>query len=183
MILFLIEKKMKGDTIIMPKLFGIAAGSDVFAVVKAETKNEAFDLFAESQINDETFREEVDTFVVNASLLEHFYLDDKGSFIDSYTGSYRKDLLSLHENDRENYVNRCIEENAKRFWDDAPQFAEEYLSELFKEDEINCDERNFSNEFYIDTFKRIVKQGRWYDDFEICEINLSEEPLKIIYKS
>lgn len=77
MILFLIEEKMKGDTIIMPKLFGIAAGSDVFAVVKAETKNEAFDLFAESQINDETFREEVDNFAVNASLLEHFYLDDK----------------------------------------------------------------------------------------------------------
>ncbi len=183
MIIFLIEEKMKGDTIIMPKLFAIAAGSDVFAVVKAETKNEAFDLFAESQINDETFREEVDNFAVNASLLEHFYLDDKGSFFDSYTGSYRKDLLSLHENDRENYVNRCIEENAKRFWDDAPQFAEEYLSELFREDETECVERAFSNEFYIDTFKRIVKQGRWYDDFEICEINLSEEPLKIIYKS
>lgn len=82
MILFLIEEKMKGDTIIMPKLFGIAAGSDVFAVVKAETKNEAFDLFAESQINDETFREEVDS--------------EKDSEIvnDLEKGLYRKRMLS-----------------------------------------------------------------------------------------
>ncbi|KAA6446978.1 hypothetical protein [Bacillus swezeyi] len=168
----------------MTRLFAVHGGPSIYAIVKAETNDEAFDVFAKSQINDQIFREHVDYFSVNANLLEDFYLDEEGSFFDSETGSLRKDLLNLNENDCVDYINRCIEENARRFWNDAPQIAEEYLSELFKERETNrIEPALFSEDFYVDTFKRIVKDGQWYDEFEIVEVDLSEDGSQIIYRS
>ncbi|MFF3023424.1 hypothetical protein ACFVRR_12330 [Gottfriedia sp. NPDC057948] len=165
----------------MEKTFVVYAGPDICVAVNAESEEQAFERFAENRIMDETFRDHVDHFIVNFSLLEEFYSDDKGFLLDE-DGEFKEHILKI-ENDKEciKYINNCIENNVKKFWSDAPQFAEEYMREYRNNKNIDFYETNFSREFYIDTFKRVVALGDWYDDLVIKEIDLSTRDVQVIF--
>jgi hypothetical protein len=168
------------------KTFVVYAGPDTVVAIKAETKEQAFDLFAKDRINDVNLNEEINNFIVNASLFERFYGDEEGSFFDDYSGDYPERILQIDEEKRQEYVESNIEKNIRGFWADKPPFAEEYLREYRRAHEVERDNEtiiytpNFSEEFYIDTIKRIINDGNWYDDFEIVELNFDEKDLQVV---
>jgi hypothetical protein len=166
----------------MSNLYAIHGASSIYAVITAKTKERAFDIFAKSQINDVNLRSDIDSFIVNASLLEKFYRDEEGSFHDDYTGNYPDRIRSMNEVDREKYVISHIEKNARAYWINTPEHAETYLGELKKswEEEDNYIPA-FSDDFYIETIKLIITDGNWYEDFAIVKVELSEEDIQIIY--
>lgn len=166
----------------MNNLYAVHGGGSIYAVVKAESTEKAFDIFAKNQIEDETLSEKITEFITNSSLLEDFSKDGGGSFHDDYTGEYPERLESMSDEEKERYVTGWIEKNVREFWSDQPQFAEEYIRELNKSYESDdFYTGKFSEEFMIDTIKRIICLGNWYDDFGIVEIDLGENDYQIIY--
>jgi hypothetical protein len=167
----------------MTKLYAVHGGESIFTVVKADSEKEAFDIFAENQIDDESLVEQITEFITNASILEDFYRDEEGHFLEEITGDYPERLAAMDDEDRVRYINGWIEKNVKEFWNDQPQFAEDYLNELYKSRE--SDEYytgQFSKAFMIDTIKRIINGGKWYNDFEIVEIDLSDSNYQLVYE-
>lgn len=166
----------------MTKLYAIHGGPSIFALVKAKTKDEAFDIFAKNQIENVSFREEIDSLAIDGSLLAEFYRDDSGYFMSDF-GGYPERLLKMNEEDREKYVDFHIEKNVKNFWREFPQHAEAYLKELkaISENE-DVEEPSFSEDFYIQTIKLIIADGEWYDDFDIVEVEIPEANYQIIYQ-
>ncbi|MFJ8458886.1 hypothetical protein ACIQ57_07110 [Lysinibacillus xylanilyticus] len=166
----------------MDNFYAIHGGASIYSVVKANSEEEAFNVFARNQINDKHLREEIGSFTVNASLLEKFYKDEDGSFFDDYTGEYPKILKNMSEEERENHVVHHIEKNINEFWKATPHFAEEYFNELQKQwgsEEIITP--SFSKEFYIETIKLIIKDGNWFDNFAIVKIDLDEKDYQNIF--
>lgn len=53
----------------MKKLYAVHGGENIYSIVKADFKEEAFDVFASHQMEDEIFKEHISEFVVNNSLL------------------------------------------------------------------------------------------------------------------
>ncbi|MGX7595607.1 hypothetical protein ACWNS2_10180 [Planococcus plakortidis] len=167
----------------MENLYGVHAGSSTFVIVKANSEQEALDVFAKSQINDELLREEIDSFIVNSSLLEKFYKDEHGHFLEDFTGDYNQRLLNMNDVDRENYIQFHIEKNVREFWKDTPEHAESYLKAIKEYTEINAETLpSFSEEFYIETIKLIIRDGKWFGDFGIVKIELSEKDYQVIYE-
>ncbi|MGJ9383890.1 hypothetical protein [Salipaludibacillus sp. CF4.18] len=166
----------------MSNLYGVHGGSSIYALVKAKSEQEAFNIFAKSQIDDETLREEIDSFIVNASLLEKFYRDEHGHFHDDYTGEYPERIQRMKEEDRENYVENHIEKNVRKFWESTPEHAETYIKELKKSWEEGNYHPSFSEYFYVETIKLIINEGNWYEDFAIVKIDMLEHDYQIIYK-
>ncbi len=167
------------------KTFIVYAGPETVIAVKANNKDQAYNLFAESRIDDEFLSEEINNFIINGSLLSKFYCDEKGSFFDDYTGEYPSRILKMPKDKREEYVEHHIQKNIQNYWSDRPEFAEEYLREYKKAHEDEYLEEmytpSFSKEFYIDTIKRIINTGNWYDGFEIAELDLVDKELQVIY--
>ncbi|ASK64103.1 hypothetical protein CFK37_19055 [Virgibacillus phasianinus] len=166
----------------MSKLYAIHGGESIFAIVKADSKEKAFDVFASNQVGDEIIREHISEFVVNSGLLEDFYKDDKGSFFDDFTGEYPKRIKQLDKQEQKNYVDSWIEGNINQFWNDKPQFAAEYLKEL--NNSLNSSDNykaEFSHEFWLDTIKRVIQKGDWYEDFDIVKIELEDDNYQLIY--
>jgi len=165
----------------MKKTFVVYAGPNICIAVNAESEEQAFERFAETQIMDETFRDHVETFIVNASLLEEFYSDENG-FLLKENGDFKAHLLKIEDEEEcFNYIYSCVEKNVRNFWSDAPQYAEEYLREYRNNNNVDYYEVSFSREFYIDTFKRVVDLGDWYDDLVIKEIDLSTRDVQVIF--
>lgn len=168
----------------MTKLYAVYRGENTFAVVKAESEEEAFNIYAEHQVNDEIFREYITQFFANDSLLAKFYKDDDGYFFDYFTGDYQQRLKVMSYEDRNTYINLWIEKNVKAYWHDQPQFAHEYIRELRKS--IETEDHyvgHFSDEFMIDTIKRIIKDVSEYEAFGIAEINLATSDYQLIFES
>jgi hypothetical protein len=165
------------------KLFAIHGDDSIFAVVRAETKEEAFDIFANNRKDSEWFREYVDNLSFHTSFLEVFYGDEIEHFIDT-SGNYRKDLLEMSGKERDAYIKEHFEENVREFWSDAPQFADKYFREFYISRQEGWDETvQFTDEFYVDTFKRLVKNHKWYDKFDIIEIDVTDRDIQIIVES
>src|SRR5699024_4703648 len=134
-------------------------------------KEEAFDIFASNQIEDEYMREHISEFLITESLLKDFYRDNEGYFFDDF-GEYPERVRKLSKQQQDDYVNSW--RNINTYWKDKPQFAAEYLRELNK---ANTDENyigEFSFDFWVDTIKRVIQKGNWYRDFDIVKINLDE---------
>jgi hypothetical protein len=166
----------------MDNLFAVHGGPSIYALVKAKTEQEALNIFAGSQMDNDIIREEIDSFIVNASLLGKFYKDEYGSFHDDYTGDYPDRIQEMDEDDRERYVQFHIERNARDFWKNTPEHAEIYLQELKKSYEgEEFYTASFSEDFYIETIKLIIESGNWYEDFAIKKVDLSENEYQIIY--
>ncbi len=167
------------------KTFVVYAGPETVIAIKANSKDQAYNLFAESRIDDVFLSEEINTFIINGSLLSKFYCDEKGSFFDDYTGEYPNRILAMPKDKREEYVENHIQKNIRSFWSDKPEFAEEYLKEYKKAHQEEYQEEmytpSFSKDFYIDTIKRIINTEKWYDGFEIVEIDLADKDLQVIY--
>ncbi|MDM5333989.1 hypothetical protein QUF56_12200 [Ureibacillus composti] len=167
----------------MDKLYVIYANRRIL-VIKAKDEQEVFDKYVRSLIdtNDELF-EKVNDFTVNWGLLEDFFEDEKGHLLNDY-GEYRKDLLKKYPDEKalSKYVDSQIRKNVSDYWSDAPECAEEYLRELNKAWNSESEEFTpaFSEDFYVDTFKRIISSGSWYDDFGIKEIDVSEHDIQVI---
>lgn len=167
----------------MTKLYAVHGGPSIFALVRAKTKDEAFHIFVENQIEDEGFKDEINGLTINGSLLDKFYRDDNGYFMNNF-GEYPEKLSKMSKEDREKYVDFHIEKNVKSFWGDFPQHAEAYLKELKAINEgKDIEEPSFSKDFYIQTIKLIIADGEWYDDFAIVEVEIPETNYQIIYSN
>jgi hypothetical protein len=167
----------------MSNLYAVHGGSSIYALVKAKSEQGAFDTFVKSQIDDETLREEIDSFTVNSGLLEKFYKDESGHFSDYYTGEFPERIKQLKEEDRENYVEYNIEKNVKEFWGDTPEHAESYLKELKKSQRGEGNNNpSFSEDFYVETMKLIINEGNWYEEFAIVKVDILENDYQIIYR-
>lgn len=174
---------MKWRNRTMENLYGVYGADSIYAVVKAESKEKAFDIFAKNQINNKIFLETITEFITNSSLLENFYRDDKGSFHDDFINDYPERIKNIDPEKREIYVSSWIEKNIRAYWIDQPQFAEEYLRELHKSYESDdFYTGQFSEEFIIDTIKRLINTGDWYNDFRIVEIDFSKDNYQLIYE-
>ena len=165
----------------MSNLYAVHGGSSFYALVKAETEDEVFTIFAKSQINDETLLEEIDSFIVDGSLLEKFYHDEHEHFFDDFTGEYPERIKKMNEEDRERYVEYHIEKNVREFWD-TPEYAEMYLQELKKSWNGENNNPAFSDDFYVETIKLIIEEGNWYEDFVIKKVDIVENECQIIYR-
>lgn len=165
----------------MEKLYVARDDESITVILKAESKEEAFDIFAKTRLKDNRLLEEITEFSTD-SLLGFFEKDDKGSFYDGYTGGYPERLNIMSDEEKEIYVDDWIEKNIKKFWADQPQFAEEYLRELHKSYESEgCYVAEFSEEFMIDAIKKIICTGKWYDNFEIVEVDLEGKEYQVLY--
>lgn len=167
----------------MTKLFAVHGGSSIFTVVKANVEEEAFNIFAENQIEDEIFREHIDQYTVNAGLFGKFYQDEEGYLFEEMSDQHPLRIRNMSEDERDNYINHHIELNVREFWHDAPQYANEYLMQL-KAYELDWENHIpvFSKEFYMDTIKRVIKSGTWYEDFGILEIEMHDTNYLRIYE-
>jgi hypothetical protein len=164
------------------RIFAINGDGSIFAVVRGEIKEEAFDIFAKNRKGSECFREYVDNLSFHTSFLETFYGDEKEDFIDT-SGKYIKDLLEMSGKERDAYIKKNFEENVREFWSEAYKFADEYLSEFYRSRQEGWDETvQFSDGFYVDTFKRLVKNHKWYESFNIVEIEGTDKDIQIIFE-
>lgn len=58
-----------------------------------------------------------------------------------------------------------------------------YLQELENSHMKGLDyEPSFSEEFYIDTIKRIIQRTNWFTEFKIIEIDLENKNYQLIYR-
>jgi len=168
----------------MTKIYAVHGGSSIFTLVKASNEEDALTVFASNQLKDEILVETINEFSVNAGLFSEFYGDEHGSFFDDMTGELPSHVNDMEDVERENYIDMHVEENVREYWEDAPHFANEYLRELKRYQEAtdwNAHVPEFSEEFYIDTIKRIITSPNWYDDFEIIEVDLTNTDYQLIF--
>jgi len=165
-------------------LYVVHTLNSTISVVKAESKEEAFDIFSMNQIGDENFNTFIKSLSVNDGLLEELYQDDQGYLFDTGQNKYPERLQQLNEQEKEDYIDAWIEKNAKEFWKDEPQFALEYLRELDKAKQSNVPYTiEFSDEFLVFTLKKIIQQGDWYEEFDIVKINLTDKNYQEIHRN
>lgn len=162
----------------------IYALGHTISAIKAESKEEAFDIFSTHQIDDENFNIFIKSLSINDGLLEKFYHDDQGYLFDIDQNKPPERLQQLNEQEKEDYIDAWIEKNAKEFWKDEPQFALEYLRELDKAKQSNVPYTiEFSDEFLVFTLKKIIQQGDWYEEFDIVKINLTDKNYQEIHRN
>lgn len=167
----------------MNNLYAIHGGESLFSIVKANSKEDAFDIFAGNQIEDEIMNEYISNFIINDSLLEKFYQDNDGHF-SNMQGDLPERIRKLDKDQQQPYINSWIEKNVNDFWNDKPHFAAEYLNEFYKIYNSNGSYRgNFSYDFWVNTIKKIIQQDDWYEDFEIVKIDLTNNNYQLIYRA
>lgn len=165
----------------MTELYAVYAAGSAFSVIKASSKEEAFDIFAENQVKESNIVDFITEFASNEGLFERFYRDDEGHFIKDYFEGSSKRLQELSGQEREDYIDAWVEINVFQFWSDKPQFATEYLKERtkgYRSPDFYIPE--FSHEFWIDTVKRVIQLDDWYDAFEIVKIDLINDNYQLI---
>lgn len=163
-------------------MYAVYGASNVFSVIKASSRDEAFDIFASNQIKSEILNEYISGFIINDGFFESFYRDDTGYLMDNITGELPERVLQLNEDQQDSYVDSWIEKNINHFWEEEPQFATEYLNELNKARESNDFYKpTFSHDFWVSTIKKIIQRGNWYDAFDIVKINLADHNYQQIY--
>jgi len=167
----------------LTNLYAVHGRENIFTVVKANSKKEAFDVFASNQIKDENLNDFITNFAINEGLFEQFYKDDQGSFLDNYMNGGPERLQQLNEQERETYIDSWIEKNINQFWNDEPQFATEYLEEFNKGIQSNDFYKpEFSHDFWVNTIKKVIQQRDWYEDFDIIKIDLADHDYQLIYR-
>lgn len=168
----------------MNNLYVIHGKESIISIVKANTKEEAFDIFARNQIEDENLNYFITSFAPNDGLLEWFYQDDTGQFMDGYGNGGPYWLQQLNEQEKEDYIDSWIKKNVNQFWNDEPQFAYEYLQELNKGYHSSDVYRpKFSHGFLVNTIKKVIQQGNWYEAFDIIKIDLADYDYQLIYNN
>jgi len=150
------------------------------SLVRAESKSEAFDIFAKNLIEDKNLNIFIKNFALGDGLLSSFYHDDQGDLSDE--NEYPEHLKQLNEQERDKYINACIESNVRQFWDDEPQFASEFLQavETAKRKGIS-EASHFSDAFLMSTIKKVIQKGDWFETFDIVKIDLTDTDYQIIY--
>jgi len=169
----------------MSKFFAVHGGESIYAVVKAHSKEEAFTEFARGQMDDDRMMDEINSFSATESLLEQFFHDENGHFFQSTTGELElsPSVLAIEEHRRNDYIDSHVAKNAYDFWEDKFEYAEMYLQELENSHMKGLDyEPSFSEEFYIDTIKRIIQRTKWFPEFKIIEIDLENKNYQLIYR-
>lgn len=167
----------------MDNLFAVYGDSSIFTIIKAETEEEALDIFVRNNLDDDILIEYIVSFAVNDGLLENFYRDEQGYLLNKNGFEYADRILALPEEEQERYIEFHIKKNAKKFWYNAPQFAEEFYRELTKNWESEDGYApNFSEEFYVDTIKRIITNELWYKELKFIPIDLKERNYQLIFQ-
>lgn len=151
------------------------------SVVRAESKSEAFDIFARDLIDDKNLNIYIKNFALGDGLLSSFYHDDQDDLSDE--NEYPGHLKQLNEQERDKYINAWIESNVRQFWDDEPQFASEFLQAMETAKRTGLSEASqFSDAFLVSTIKKVIQQGDWFDTFDIVKIDLKDTDYQIIYR-
>lgn len=167
----------------MKNLYAVHGGESIFTIVKAKSNAEAFDIFASNQVEDANLNDFITSFAVNDGLLEQFYRDNQGSFLDNYMNGGPERLQKLNEQERETYIDSWIEKNINQFWNDEPQFATEYFDEFNKSKQSNDFYKpKFSHDFWVNTIKKVIQQRDWYEAFDIVKIDLTDHDYQLIYR-
>lgn len=167
----------------MTELYIVYAAGSALSAVKANSKEEAFDIFSRNQIEESNINNFITEFASNEGLFERFNRDDEGHFIEDYFEGSSKRLPELSGQEREDYIGAWVERNVVQFWSDQPQFAAEYLKERMKGyDSPDFYKPKFSHNFWVDTVKRIIQQDDWYDTFEIVKVDLRNDNYQLICK-
>lgn len=162
----------------MNELYAVHGGESIFSIVKANSKEEAFNIFARNQIEDENLNKFITELGFDGGLYESFYKDDRG-----YLMCNPKRLEQFNEQEKENYIDSWVEKNVNQFWSDEPEFAKEYLKELNKAYRSTCFyQPTFSQDFWVATIKRIILHENWYEDFDIVKIDLAASDYQLIYR-
>ena len=167
----------------MSHLYVLYALEHTISAIKAESKAEAFDIFARDLIDDENLNHFIKDFSLGDGLLSSFHHDDQGYLFDIDQNGYPERLQQLNEQEKDDYVDSWIESNARQFWNDEPQFSLEYLKELDKaKHSDNPYTGDFSDAFLVSTIKKLIQQGDWYEAFDIVKIDLSDTNYQVIYE-
>lgn len=167
----------------MSDLYIVYALDSNIAAIKANSKAEAFDIFATRQINDENLNNFIKEFNIDDGLLGMFYRDDQGHLYDFDQNAPSKYLQQLSEQEQDTYIGSWVERNAKQFWNDEPQLAAEYIKE-FKIATQSSDfyTGEFSDVFLVSTIKKLIQQDNWYESFDIVKVDLIENNFQVIYE-
>jgi len=167
----------------MDNLFAIHGDSSIFAVVKAKSEEEAYDIFVRNSLGDEVLIEYINSFAVNDGLMEDFCCDEQGYFYKEDDFEYVDRILAMTEEEQEEYIEFNIKKNIDNFWSNTPQFAEEYYRELQKAWESEYEhEPNFTEDFYVETIKKIFNNGSWFNEFRIIRIDLNTKDYQLIFE-
>lgn len=166
----------------MSDLYIVYALENNISVIKANSKAEAFDIFATRQINDVNLNVFIKEFNIDDGLLGMFYRDDQGHLYDFDQDVPSKYLQQLSEKEQDAYIASWVERNAKQFWSDEPQLAVEYIKEF----KIATQSRGFytgkfSDVFLLSTIKKLIVDN-WYEAFDIVKIDLIENNFQVIYE-
>ncbi|QST02632.1 hypothetical protein IMZ31_18970 (plasmid) [Pontibacillus sp. ALD_SL1] len=153
-------------------LFVVIEGAEKIATVRAKHEKNALDVYARNNIDDPLFREEVESMAVNMSLMEHFFKDEHGHFLDDI-GEASERISGMREEERKTYINNWVERNARAFWGDEIQYAHEYMNEWHKSLRDETYQPSYSDAFLIDTFKRLVEKGLFFGEVKVVPIDES----------
>lgn len=168
----------------MEKLYVVYALESSITVVKANSKEEALDVFADTQVNNEILEEIISRFSLSDGLYQDFFRDEKGCLYDYGVDDLAKRVKDMEDEDE--YIQSCIEKNVKDYWKNEPHFATEYLKELAKAHaHVPSDEfynPAFSDGLKANALKKFIKEEEWYEHFDIVEINLKEKNHQLIYQ-
>lgn len=167
----------------MSKIYSAHVRSNMFAVISANSKEEALDVFMNNQINNDIIRKHISEFIVGDSFFNRFYQDEIGPFYNGLTEDFPARIQEMSSTERSYYILSSIENNVKEYWKNSPQFSAEYIEQL---NENNRSTEfyigKFSNDFWFDTVKRVIKEDKWYGEIEINEIELEHNNYQLIYE-
>lgn len=158
----------------MKKIYVVSALEASIQVVKANSKEEAFDIFTRTQLNSDSLEDGIDDIASVSHLYDRLFSDDSGNLYSFETNE------RIDETGREEYIKSAIEKNVKDFWKDEPHYATEYLDLLFNS-EAPSDISIYSEGLKQSALKKFIQEGDWYEHFSIVEINLEESDHQVIY--
>lgn len=171
----------------MSHLYLVYALDSKISTIQAHSRKEALEIFAQHLLDDDTLYEHITDFSVDDGLYAGFCHDDHGALYDfSKHNGIPQRIEHLSEQEQKRYINWWVDQNARQFWHDAPQFAEKYLSELniarqLMEQSNESYTPTFSDDFWIHTIQKLIQQDDWYEAFGIVEIDVGKDGYQEIY--
>ncbi|MCU9612734.1 hypothetical protein OEV98_04035 [Caldibacillus lycopersici] len=165
----------------MDKLFLVRIDETISAVVRANSKDEAFDIVSEYFYTSKDFyfiKDDIDEYTTKFypgdCLFKNFLFDDDyGNILHFDNYSFLKSEL---KEGTEKYIWEIISNNVRLYFSEKPELADEYLRELKKTYETG-DYLNLSKELKLFVLKRQFAKGSY---FRIHEVDLSDTNIQLI---
>ncbi|MFQ3542840.1 hypothetical protein Q7A53_02055 [Halobacillus rhizosphaerae] len=157
----------------MKKQFLLLDVDKPLAIVTATSEKKAVHNYAVENINLDSFRKYIHSTDYNYGLLNLFYYDKNGKYLRKLSDNITvaPEEFDIKDIDILTSILDNVTENIKVFWEDKPKLAKEYLNKLERSQFENLPlSKIFTDEFYIETFKKLISRGIWFQDFSVIEI-------------